>query len=70
MEDSAFTKEQREELKGLIFEAVEAYFLKKGKTWQGYIITAATVLGSITVILASFKAMLLWIGFSYVTQKP
>lgn len=65
---SPFTEKQKEELKVLVAEAMDAYFISKGRTWKGYVITLATVVGSLVVILGGMKALLAWLGFTY--MKP
>lgn len=67
-EHSTFTNKQQEELKALVTQAMDDYFAAKGKTWKGYIITLATVVGSLAVIFGGLKVMLAWIGFTY--MKP
>lgn len=64
---SVFTKEQREEIMQLQFEAIERYFESKGKTWKAYLVTAATVVGSLTVILGGLKALLGFLGITIIS---
>lgn len=68
MNDSSFTPEQREELKEMMTDAIDCYFTRKGKTTKHLLITAATVIGSITVILVGIKTILGWLGFTYIAK--
>lgn len=68
MNDSSFTPEQREELKDLIAEAIDCYFTKKGKTTKHLLLTAAAIIGSLTIILGGIKTILAWLGFSYIAK--
>jgi hypothetical protein len=64
--NSSFTKEQREEIKNIVHEALGEFFASKGKVTKQYLIGAAVVIGSLTVILGGFKAILGWLGFTYI----
>ena len=57
---------QREEIKSLVQEALTDYFTTKGKLGKNLVVGAAIVVGSLTVIFGGLKAILGWIGFSYI----
>jgi hypothetical protein len=62
---SNFTPEQREEIKNLMAEALTDYFEDKGRSAKTMLITLATVIGSLAVILGGIKAALALVGFTY-----
>ena len=64
-----FDKEQRGEIKSLVSEAMVEYFESKGKMGKQWVIGAAVVIGSITVILGGVKTLLGWLGF-HLISKP
>lgn len=61
--ESTFTKEQRDELKAIVHEAMTDYFLQKGKSGKALIVGAAIIIGSIAVIFGGLKSLLGWLGF-------
>jgi hypothetical protein len=50
----------------LLNKALTAYFERKGTLAKNIVVTAAIVVGSLTVIFGGAKAILMWIGFTYV----
>lgn len=63
MEKQIFTEAQEKRIKELLTESLKCFFEKKGKGAKNLLIGAAIVIGSLTVILGGFKAILGWIGF-------
>ena len=49
-------------------EAMDDYFAKKGKMTKHILITTATIIGSLTVILGGAKIILGWFGFNYMSK--
>lgn len=68
MNESRFSIEERAEIKSLMHEAMDEYFADKGKTGKHWLITMATIVASVTVILGGIKMMLTWLGFHYVVK--
>lgn len=68
MHPSSFNEKQREELKGLMVEAINEYFEAKGRLSKHWLITIASVIGAVTVILGGLKILLGWLGFTYATN--
>jgi hypothetical protein len=65
---TAFTPEQKQEIKGIVHEALTDFFTGYGQTGKQFIITAAIVVGSVTVILGGFKTVLGWLGFTMLSR--
>lgn len=63
--NSRFSAEERAEIKDIVHEALTEFFTTSGKKTKNFLLAAALVMGAITVILGGFKAILAWIGFSY-----
>jgi hypothetical protein len=66
---SSFTEQQKEELKQMMFEVIDSYFRNKGQMGKHWLITAATIIGAVTVILGGFKAILGWLGFQHIINQ-
>lgn len=58
----------KSELKPLVHEALTEYFEDKGSMTKKVLIGTAVVIGSITVIFGGIKAILGWLGFSYISK--
>lgn len=73
-EHSSFTEKQRAELGQIIAsevkKAMDAYFADTGRTLKGFLISLAVIIGSLTVVFGGLKAMLAWLGYTYVSMKP
>lgn len=65
MEQPTFTKEQKEEIRQIVHDALTDYFSSKGKIGKQVILSAAIIIGSITVIVGGIKTVLAWLGFTY-----
>lgn len=65
---SAFTEEQRSELKTLMVEAINEYFDSKGRTVTQWLILAAKIVAAVTIITAGIKGFLALLGFSYIPR--
>ena len=63
-----FTKGQQQEISEIVCRTIDDYLKKKAATSKNLIITIATIIVGLTVILGALKALLAWLGFSYV--KP
>ena len=57
---------QEARIKELIHCSLAAYIAKKGKTAKSLLMTTATVVASVTVILGGLKIVLGWFGFTYI----
>ncbi|AVT83658.1 hypothetical protein [Rhodopseudomonas palustris] len=62
---SYFSDEERAEIKALFREALGEFFKETGIMSKSFIVTAATIIGSIVVIFGGLKALLAWLGFTY-----
>jgi len=60
-----FSEEQRAEIKAIMHDALTEYFSSKGSLLKQILLTAAVIVGAITVIFGGLKTVLGWIGFSY-----
>ena len=58
----------KEDIKTLMHEAMTEYFEEKGTLTKKYLIATATIVGSIVVIGGGLKALLGWIGFTYMSK--
>lgn len=63
-----FDEKQREEIKGIMVDALNDYFAAKGKTTKNVLVGVAVVIGSLTVILGGFKSILAWLGIIIARQ--
>lgn len=61
-----FTDDQRAEIKELVHEALVEFFTSSGRLGKNLLIGTAVLVGAITVILGGAKAILGWLGFSYI----
>lgn len=55
----------KEDIKILMHEAMTEYFEEKGTVTKKILIATATIIGSLVVIGGGLKALLGWIGFTY-----
>jgi hypothetical protein len=65
---TAFTDEEKQEIKGIVHEALTDFFTGYGMTAKNVIITAAIIIASLTAIFGGIKTLLGWIGFSYISR--
>lgn len=63
--EPVFNPQQEERIKELMHNTLEEFFSNKGKTLKTFLITAATIVGSLTVIFGGIKVFLGWLGFNY-----
>lgn len=57
-----------ERIAQIVDETLVTFFTVKGTTVKSFLITTAVVIGAITVILGGLKAILGWLGFSYIIK--
>lgn len=53
----------KEEMKIIVNDALTEFFVATGKSYKGYLLGAAVIIGSLTVIFGGLKALLGWLGF-------
>lgn len=63
-----FTERQRQEISEIVCRTIDDYLKKKATTSKNLILTIATIIVGLTVILGALKTLLAWLGFNYV--KP
>ena len=56
----------KEEIEEIVTQSMASYFEKKGTTLKAILIGTAVVVGSLTVILGGIKAILAYLGFTYI----
>lgn len=54
-----------DEIEAIVVNALKVYFEKKGTSLKTILIGTAIIIGAITVIFGGIKAILGWLGFSY-----
>lgn len=54
-----------DEISDIVVTAIEGYFRQKGKKAYAGLLILAGIVGALAIIGGGFKAMLGWIGFSY-----
>lgn len=64
--DALFSDAQKAEIKNLVAEAIEEYFISTGSMTKSWLLTLATIIGSLAVIFGGAKALLGWLGFTYI----
>lgn len=65
---SVFTLREQHAIKELVHEALVEFFKTYGLAGKSFIVGAAIIIGSLTVILGGAKVILGWIGFSYMSR--
>ena len=61
-------KPNKDEIEEIVINALRVYFERKGTTVKTILIGTAVIVGAITVILGGLKAILGWLGFSYIIK--
>lgn len=62
------TKPSKEDLEAIIYRALVSFFTQKGILGKNVLVTAAVVIGSLTVVFGGLKWILGIIGFSYLSR--
>ena len=66
--EHSFTSKQKEEIKGIVHEALMEFFSTKGATVKNVIVATATILGALGVIAMAGKWILGILGFTYIMK--
>jgi len=69
MSGNSFTTEQRAEIKEIVSEALVEFFAAKGLLGKNILLTAATIIGAVTIIFGGFKVLLGWLGFVWLADR-
>lgn len=63
-----FTPEQEQRIKELVNEALIEFFSTKGSLTKNFLLTVATIIGSLAIIAGGFKFVLGLLGFTYISK--
>lgn len=61
-------KEMEQIVEEVVSRLLSEFFVKAGKGTKFWLITAATIIGSIAVIGGGAKAILGWLGYHYIVK--